>query len=325
MDIHQKAAVWSSAQLLDAGQSSQTVLRALDTAALQRVRRGRYAALPYPDDPVGEHRRRTIDLAQEVGRAAVVSHGSAAVLWGVEIPPELDLSSVHFTWPGAAGRGTSANIHPHRARLDPEDVLESRTAVGVGGSLEDPGILVTTPARTVYDLARSADQRVAVSVADAMLRGQVCSREDFALVLERAWGRPGSSIAREVMAFADPRSAGDLQSRTRVLLARLGLPRPDLSVSVAHPAYGDIGPLDFELPSLRTVLCCDARAVDGRCPERVLMTDAVRETGRQILWVGESDLRSGVDLLHLLHPSMRAAGPEGRRRHTPVLSARTRC
>lgn len=315
---HQTAAVWSSGELVNAGQSSRIVLKAVEAAALQRVRRGRYAAIPFPDGPVAEHRRLTIDLAAEVGRAAVVSHVSAAVLWGLEVPGGLNLSSVHLTWPGAAGRGASKNIHPHRARLDPEDVLDTSTSL-------DSGILVTTPARTVYDLARSEDQTVAVSVADFLLREQLCSREDFAMVLERAWGRPGSATAAEVMAFADPRSAGHLQSRTRVLLARLGLPTPELCVTIPHPVHGDVGPLDFELTGLRIVLGCDRRARGGRCPERDLLTEVVRETGRQMLWVGENDLLTGSDLLNLLWGSLRSAGPQGRRRYTPVLSARARC
>jgi hypothetical protein len=183
-------------------------------------------------------------------------------------------------------------------------------------------IPVTGVARTIYDLARSQDQVLSVAVADGALRDRLCSREDFAATLDRTTARPGSSRAWQVMAFADERSAGVTQSRTRVILARLGIPPPEVGAVLEHPRFGQIGPLDFLLRELGTILSCDESASGGRCPGREPLTEVVRNLGCQMVWIGGADLNEPFALLRMLKAAAVAAGRRWHR-HPPVLLATT--
>jgi hypothetical protein len=116
----------------------------------------------------------------------------------------------------------------HAARLDDGDVVH----------LAD-GTPVTSPARTVVDVARTAPFEVAVSVADAALRAGSVDTASLATALDQACGRPGAPAARRALAFADGGAESVGESRSRVALHRAGLPAPVLQ----HPVLDERGVL----------------------------------------------------------------------------------
>ena len=92
-------------------------------------------------------------------------------------------------------------------------------------------------ARTVVDVARRMSFEAAVAVADAALRSAGRSEADIAAcraqleaATRRAKGWPGVPAARQVLAFADGRSESVGESRSRVAIARAGLPTPALQL-----------------------------------------------------------------------------------------------
>jgi hypothetical protein len=85
------------------------------------------------------------------------------------------------------------------------------------------GIAATTPARTVFDLARSESFRSAVVATGGALRAGLAPAE-LRKVLERHRGWPGSRQARAVAAFADGRAESPLESLARVTCLEEGLP-----------------------------------------------------------------------------------------------------
>lgn len=100
------------------------------------------------------------------------------------------------------------------------------------------GVPATTRARTTIDLARWVTFRSGVVVADSALRLGVERRELQAVTFDCArW--PGIRKARDVTAFADGRAASALESVSRVVFRELGLPPPELQMTVAYDEFGN--------------------------------------------------------------------------------------
>lgn len=128
-----------------AGWSDAEIRRARRRGDLRPVRRGAYldGADASLRDAVGRHRARVQAVAGQLGPWAVVSHVSAAVLHGLPVW-NLPLDRVHVTRDRANGGRRTRDLHVHPARLPDTD----RGVVA--------GIAVTTPGRTVADVARTA-------------------------------------------------------------------------------------------------------------------------------------------------------------------------
>lgn len=295
--------------LVSEGLTKREIDAGCSTGRLHRLRPGRYvdgmvwARLGMVD----RHALLVLDLLVLDRRSrAVVSHVSAAVLHGLDLPLGADLSRVHLTWPGSAGRAPTCNLSPHRAVIDRADIT---------GAAD---LSLTTVSRTVYDLARSEDQLLSVVVADAALRDGRCTRDEFATTLERAAGRPGSALAQQVMAFADPLAATGLQSRARVLMARAGLPTPGLAATIDHPWGWEMGPFHFVFDAQHTV----AMVVDDADPlylDRVGVQASLRQAGFSIAWIRSGDLTGPREMDRRMAEAFASGGLCSRLRRTARL------
>ncbi|WP_369258014.1 type IV toxin-antitoxin system AbiEi family antitoxin domain-containing protein [Geodermatophilus amargosae] len=259
------ARVLRRSEAVAAGLNDAELARAVRRGELTRIRRGAYVD---PTCGLSEHRALVLATAPALRDGSVVSHASAAVLHGLPLW-RVDGERVHVTRrPPAAGSG-SARVHLHVARLPDDEV-----------TLAD-GVPVTTLARTVVDLARSASFESAVVVADAALASGSLSRGDLTGCLERMGAVPGSRRAARVTGFADGRSESVGESRSRVLLHRLGIPAPDLQVRLVRPNRSVIGRCDFGWQAHRTVGEFDGRvkyrAAEGRDPGDVVFREKLRE------------------------------------------------
>lgn len=168
--------------------------------------------------------------AQGVG--GVVSHQSAAVLLGLPVWG-CGLGTVHLTKRRRNAGRRSALLHVHSAPMGDDEIVEV------------DGIPVTSPARTVFDLACSVGFESGVVVADAALAGRVCVTEDLVTMVERGRGRTGRAAARTAISFADGRSESVGESRSRVGMFRAGLPTPDLQFEARREDGSVVGRSDF--------------------------------------------------------------------------------
>ncbi len=246
-------------ELLRAGITADEVRQRRRRRELANIRRGAYVD---PVDPrtaqeVGRHRLAVAAAVRQLGPGAVVSHVSAAVLFGLPVW-DLPLARVHVTRDRASGGRVGRDVHVHAAALAPDEI-----------TLVD-GIPVTTPARAVLDIARSAGFEPAVVVADAALAvpaadvPPLTTPAELGVALERGTRRPGAAAARRVFAFADGRSGSVGESRSRVAIDAAGLPPPELQWAV-HTATGlFIGRVDFAWPLYRTVAEFDGKVKYGR-------------------------------------------------------------
>lgn len=185
-----------------------------DTAISHRVRAGRLHRLHRGVYAVGHAavswRGRYLAAVLAVGPHAVLSHRSAAVVWGlVEVRPRL----TDVTVARAARSRRGIRVHDVR-RLDARDWTRAH------------GIPVTTVARTLLDLADvlgpGALRRV---VREAYAQRRVDERQLHAMLI-RARGRHGAPRLEALVAPGPVATRSELEDRLLDLVLASGLPRP---------------------------------------------------------------------------------------------------
>lgn len=279
------------------------------TGRLVRVRRGAYvdAADPGRCTPESRHLlavRATMPLLAD---DAVLSHVSAAVLHGLLLW-QVPIGRVQVTRPRPSGGRLHPSIRVRTAPLAPHEVVV----------LE--GLAVTSAARTLVDVLRGVPFEQGVVLADAALRSGAVSLDAFREALARARGWPGVPSARRVGAFADARSESVGESRSRVAIARVGLPAPRPQLVVTRPGGLVVGRCDFGWEERGVVGEFDGRVKYGRTlrpdddqdPGDVVFEekrreDALRDLGWEVArWVW-SDLHDFRDAERRLRQCFRRA------------------
>jgi very-short-patch-repair endonuclease len=204
--------VVSARQLAELGFPSRTITRWEKDGKLHRLHRGVYAvgheALSW------DGRCMAAVLANE---PAVAGHITAGWIWGlVRYKP----GTFHLTAP--TRRHRKDRVVVHFATLEPEDL----TTVD--------GIPVTSPARTVLDLAADKSRDVGRLLERADER-RLLDRRRFEALAARAGGHPGRVKFATALEAYQPETAtlrSGLEKRFRDLVLRAGLPRPQTNVVV---------------------------------------------------------------------------------------------
>jgi very-short-patch-repair endonuclease len=193
---HEQHGMLARWQLLRAGLSPDTVDRWVKAGRLIRVHRGVYALGHVPPSP----HAKAMAAVLACGPNAVLSHRSAAALWGL-------IRYYGATEVTAPSNHAHRRITVHRARLTDADITRHYA------------IPVTTPARTLTDLARSLDPATLTrALNDARLR-RLMSLDDLPPKLRR--GQPANPT----------RSA--FEDAFRTFCDRHELPQPEINVVVA--------------------------------------------------------------------------------------------
>jgi very-short-patch-repair endonuclease len=222
--------------LLGLGFGEEAIRHRLATGRLHKVYRGVYAV----GRPELTREGRWIAAVLACGTDAVLSHGSAAALWG--IGPEwhlIEVSVRHRSWPRRRGLKVRS-----RSALHDEDVTVHR------------GIPVTTPMRTVLDQAATA-------ISDASLErlvneADVTQGVDFDLPTlrrhceRRTVGRGVRRLRRLLEPETFRLSDSELERLFRPLAVAAGLPQP-LTRAVVN-GYK----VDFYWPDLALVVETDS-------------------------------------------------------------------
>lgn len=219
---------------------------------LVQVRRGAFATRPAAaaaeSDPRRAHALQVAAVRACVGRDAVGSHHSAALIHGFELLtwplPEL----VTMTCPPSArGRGRAeAGLRFRSAELPASHVTRAC------------GTTVTTPARTVIDLARTLPFMDSVVLADSALRAGKTTREELVSVCDDCarWpGMPGMGKARRVVAFSSEFAESVLESCARVIFDAFGLEPPEIQATIRGPGF--VFRADFSWDRYKTIAEAD--------------------------------------------------------------------
>ncbi|MGI8920850.1 MAG: DUF559 domain-containing protein [Solirubrobacteraceae bacterium] len=204
--------VLSRAQLLAAGLDVRAIDYRIAIERLQPIHRGVYAIGHLPSSPLA------YDFAAVLacGPQAVLSHRSAAALWRIApgwwAPVEVIARGKHFH------RGVLA----HRSRRLAEDEIATHLRIPV-----------TTPARTLIDLADVLDdEQLARAVNQALLLQRIRLNE-LAVLLDRSSGRRASGRLRGMVRQSDAPTRSVFEDAFLAFTERYELPRPAVNQRVA--------------------------------------------------------------------------------------------
>jgi len=217
-------------QITRCGISAHAVIQRSLCGLLFRIHRGVYSLTP-PELLTRDGRYMAAVLAG--GPGAVLSHRSAADLLELRAT---DRRRIEVTIPGKARR-SHRGVQVHRSRtLDPaRDVTTIR------------GIPVTTPSRTLLDLADVLPIR---AVERALDQAEIAWRLDLGALedqLRRNHGRHGAGRLRALLTSRrEPAlTANELEERMLAICRDAGLPAPEVNVLLVLPDGGPAIRPDF--------------------------------------------------------------------------------
>lgn len=213
-----------------------------------RVARGAYISVaPWLDLDARDRYLLTIRaVAQTRRKDMIVSHWSAAAVHGLPIVGPWP-SKVHVS----IGR-----VSGGRSR---RDVVKHALVVGDADIVEIDGILVTSIARTILDLAVYADRRTAVMAIDRALLIDRLGKVPPLSTRDELWDSyfargnfRGATRARAILEFGATGAESALESVSRLSMRTIRCPQPELQVAF-RDHVGHIGNVDFYWASHRLV------------------------------------------------------------------------
>jgi hypothetical protein len=212
--------------------------------------------------------------------SAVISHVTAASLWGLQIPLARDDPRVHLTVPPSTRIRSRSDRQVHCAALEKWQVAQR------------DGVALTSPGRTWRDLAAGLPPAALLAVTDQMLARRY-PREAFRRLLDGGRGMRGIRSARHVLAVADPLAGSPMESVLRWMIHEAGLPAPVLQHPVFGPQGEFIGRVDLAWPGRRVMVEFDG---DVHRERQVFVNDLRRQNrlvlaGWLVLRFTSADLR----------------------------------
>lgn len=222
-------------------------------------------------------RQRCMAAALDLGAGAAVSHESAAALWRL---PGFPTGAMHVS--RASGRSSLATVH--------------RTQVPESHVRLFEAIPVTSPARTIFDLAGVLHPKRAERALDNALGRRLTTVPALRLVTEELaqQGRPGSALMRRLLAdraasYRAPES--NLEARFESILEDAGVAVPLRQKEVGGADW--IGRVDYLDPARKVVVEIDSDLhhsalldAEGDAQRDV----ALAEAGYTVLRISEHDL-----------------------------------
>jgi very-short-patch-repair endonuclease len=227
--------VISRGQLRRAGLSARSIDRRLSQGRLVALFRGVYRV-----GPVAGAHARAMAAVLACGSDAVVSHATASVAW-IRLPPLASDAPVDVT---ATRRRRIAGIRAHQGRLRPEEAT----------TLE--GVPITTPARTLLDLASLLGPHELERAVAQAVRAGLCDPEQILSLLAEHPRHAGNVALRRLVAgdHAPALTRSEAEQRLLQLIRRARL-RPPQTNARLH-GYE----VDFLWPTDRLVVEVDGYA-----------------------------------------------------------------
>lgn len=122
-------------------------------------------------------------------------------------------------------------VVPRRARA-PRGVQVYRDSLAADEICVVDGVRCTTPVRTAFDIARRVGGDRAIELIDSLCRATGLEAEEVAEFARRHPGARNCRRLAEVLPFVDGGAESIPETRTRLLLQRSGLPKPETQIKV---------------------------------------------------------------------------------------------
>jgi very-short-patch-repair endonuclease len=170
-----------------------------------------------------------------------ISGLSAAACWGVDLlsagsPVELTVDR------GARVRSRPPDLRVIRSELASRDV----TMIG--------SVTVTSPERTVLDVLRRSPRVDGIVLLDAMLQRRVVALSTLESASAAWCGRRGGAKIAAALRDAEPRSESPMETRTRLVIVDLSLPRPVAQYVIRDNDGRFVARVDLAYPVERVAL-----------------------------------------------------------------------
>jgi very-short-patch-repair endonuclease len=205
----------SRRQLLAAGISYSAIERLVARGQLLPRHRGVFAVGHQAPTKLADETAALLAVRD----GAALSHHSAAMLWGIA-PSGSGDGRIHVLVPGGSAKRLQG-VHVHRTRiLAPRDVRIRE------------GLPVTSPARTLFDLAETVTERELERHFDQALVDRLVRLPEVAELLRRFQGRPGCPQLRALLnrEGGPTRTRSQAEERFLALIRRAQLPEPEVNV-----------------------------------------------------------------------------------------------
>lgn len=240
-------------QLLEAGLGTRTVERRVERKQIHRLHRGVYSF----GDPRLSLRGNWLAAVLACGEDALLSHRSAAALWGLIHPGR---HSIEVT--SAAGRGRPGLV-VHEGGIHQVD----RCSVD--------RIPTTSLARTLFDLAEVVDEKRFERAAEEADRLHLLNMHELEEVCARSPGRRALARIRRLIeeARAPVATRTPLEDRVIALCREYDLPMPVTNVDVLEHEVDALWPRERLIVEADSVAFHSHRAAFERDRER----DAARQ------------------------------------------------
>ncbi len=262
--------VLTRSRLLSAGFGDVDIAKALRSGDWERLHTGAYGSTTVGAAEPDHYRRRVLAVATKAPEYVVCGVSAAAVL---RVPLwDADLKDVHLYRPTRTGAGQFPGRRVHSALFEPWEVEQEN------------GFRITSPARTLFDVARWSSAETAVVAGDWMLAQRLTSRQELLDLVSVHPALHGLSRLKRVVARLDSRSESPGESLSRLTLVRGGLPQPECQLEVFTASGQFVARCDFGYPDCAVVLEFDGRIKyqrnemnNDRALEDVLFAEKRRE------------------------------------------------
>jgi very-short-patch-repair endonuclease len=242
----------SNAQAADLGLTPSARRNAIDRRGW---RRPFYGILFVPEASKDVDRSRARAAAMRFSEG-VVSQRSAARFWGLEgLPRRHHSEPVFVTLPRTSGCRQPPGVALTWQALAPDDVVNV------------DGILVTTPARTLQDLARTESREVAVCVAESAVRKALITPEELAAL--------PAPVSPSPWLLVDPLAQTPIETLVRLPLVDAEIGPLVSQYEVTTSSGITLAAIDLALPLYRIGLEADGR--EGHDDDKAFVWDRRRD------------------------------------------------
>jgi hypothetical protein len=180
----------------------------------------------------------TRELRLAAARLVLPSHGvlfalTAAWLHGVDVRRESDLD-VHASFPKGRRIRSQPGLKVCQETLDEQDIVMI------------DGVQVTTPLRTAFDCARLLTGVDRIVVVDALAHANLVAVQEIRHYCQGKRRLRHLRTAQGLLDICDAGAESPMETRTRMVLVRGGLPPPETQINAFDPRTGMfIGRIDM--------------------------------------------------------------------------------
>jgi hypothetical protein len=214
---------------------------------------------------------------------AVVSHLSAAALWGFPLPLCFeDHKIIHLTSRDGARAMRRKNVCGHRLPLPEDEISDGRY------------VACTSPLRTWFDLAGILTLQDLVIAGDFLLRRKapLATPEALDAFLEEKKGRAGYPKAKKARALIRANTDSPKETELRLLLTAAGLPEPRINVPMFDETGGWVQDPDLSYEEFKIAIQYDGghHATPAQRRSDIYRDENARGLGWLVLVLTQLDL-----------------------------------